>query len=370
MKIAIVHDWLVTYAGAERVLEQIINLYSDADIFSLIDFLPEDKRFFIKNKKVHTSFIQYFPFAKKKYRSYLPFFPKAIESFDLSGYDLIISVSHCVAKGVKITKNQKHICVCCSPVRYAWDLRQQYLEEAGLNKGIKKILANFLLDYVKNWDIKTVDRVTNYISISKYIMERVKNNYNRNSTVIYPPVDINKFELYEKKDDFYLTASRMVPYKKIPLIAEAFSHMPEKKLIIIGDGPDFDKVKKVSGRNVELLGWRDDDVLKDYMSRAKAFIFAAEEDFGIVPVEAQACGTPVIAFGKGGAVETVIDGVTGSFFNEQSVESIVDAVNRFENNYSNFSPEKIRQNAERFSVQRFQKEFSDFVSYITPNKQP
>ncbi len=368
MKIAIVHDWLVTYAGAERILEQIVNLYPDADIFSLIDFLPDDKRFFIKNKKVNTSFIQHFPFAKKKYRSYLPFFPMAIESFDLSGYDLIISISHCVAKGVKITKNQKHICVCCSPVRYAWDLRQQYLEESNLNKGIKRILANFLLDYIKNWDIKTVNRVTDYISISKYIMERVKNNYNCNSTVIYPPVDVEKFQLCEKKENFYLTASRMVPYKKIPLIAEAFSKMSDKKLVIIGNGPEFDKVKRVSGRNVELLGWRDDDVLKYYMSKAKAFVFAAEEDFGIVPVEAQSCGTPVVAFGKGGASETVVDGVSGLFFNEQSVESIIDAVKRFEDSYDNFDPVRIRENAERFSVERFKKEFSDFVSRTANQK--
>ncbi len=363
MKIAIVHDWLVTYAGAERVLEQIIDLYPDADLFSLINFLPENKRFFIKNKKVKTSFIQYLPFAKKKYRSYLPLFPFAIESFDLSGYDLVISVSHCVAKGVKIDKKQKHICVCCSPVRYAWDLREQYLEEAGLNIGIKKIIANFLLDYIKNWDIKTIDRVSDYVAISKYIAERIKNNYKRDSSVIYPPVDVNKFKLCEKKEDFYLTASRMVPYKKIPLIVEAFSKMPDKKLVVIGDGPEFEKVKKVANKNIEILGYQEDDILRSYMERAKAFVFAAEEDFGIVPVEAQACGTPVIAYGKGGATETVIDGETGVFFYEQSVESIIDVVNNFEKSFV-FDPLKIRKNAERFSVERFRKEFSDFVKSV------
>lgn len=363
MKIAIVHDWLVTYAGAERVLEQIVDLYPQADLFSLIDFLPEDKRFFIKNKKVKTSFIQYLPFARKKYRSYLPLFPTAIESFDLSNYDLIISISHCVAKGVKTKPGQKHICICCSPVRYAWDLREQYLNEVGLDKGFRSVLANYILDYIKNWDFKTVDRVTDYISISKYIAERVKKNYNRDSFVIYPPVDVNKFELCEKKENFYLTASRMVPYKKIPLIVEAFSKMPEKRLVVIGDGPEFEKVKKVSGRNIELLGYQDDRVLLDYMSKAKAFIFAAEEDFGIVPVEAQACGTPVIAYGKGGAGETVINGKTGLFFGEQSQVSLSEVVNSFEK--MSFNALEIRKNAERFSIERFKKEFKEFVNRNT-----
>lgn len=364
MRIAIIHDWLVTYAGAERVLEQIINLYPDADLFSLIDFLPEDKRFFIKNKKVKTSFIQYFPFAKKKYRSYLPLFPTAIESFDLSDYDLIISISHCVAKGVRIKSKQKHICVCCSPVRYAWDLREQYLREVGLDKGFKSVLANILLDYIKNWDFKTANRVTNYIAISKYIAERIKKNYNCDSLVIYPPVDVNKFKLCEKKENFYLTASRMVPYKKIPLIVEAFSKMPDKKLIVIGDGPEFEKVKKVSGRNIELLGYQNDKVLAGYMEKAKAFVFAAEEDFGIAPVEAQACGTPVIAYGRGGVLETVINGITGVFFAEQTVNSMIEAVNSFEKNSDKFHPYEIRKNAERFSIERFKQEFLNFVDNV------
>ncbi|MCM8819715.1 MAG: glycosyltransferase family 4 protein [Candidatus Omnitrophica bacterium] len=364
MKVAIVHDWLVTYAGAERVLEQIINLFPDADLFSLIDFLPKDKRFFIKNKKVKTSFIQYLPFAKTKYRNYLPLFPTAIESFDLSGYDLIISVSHCVAKGVKVRKDQKHICVCCTPVRYAWDLREEYLREAGLNLGFKQVLSNFILNYIKKWDLKTVDRVKYYIAISNYIAERIRKNYNIESYVIYPPVDVSKFEVWSKKEDFYLTASRMVPYKKIPLIARAFSMMPDKKLVIVGDGPEFNKVKEVSGKNIELLGYKDDEDLREYMKKARAFVFAAEEDFGIVSVEAQASGTPVIAYGKGGSLETVIDGKTGIFFHKQEVESIIDAVSRFERQIDRFDPIEIRKNAERFSVDRFKREFSGFVENI------
>jgi len=360
MRIAIIHDWLVTYAGAERVLEQIVNLFPNAELFSLIDFLPENKRFFIKNKKVNTSFIQYLPFAKTKYRSYLPLFPTAIERFNLSDYDLIISSSHCVAKGVKVNANQTHICYFHTPVRYAWDLREQYLSEANLDKGIKKIVANKVLDYIKDWDIRTINRINYAVCNSNYIKERIRKNYGINAVVIYPPVDISKFDVCGKKENFYLTASRMVPYKKIPLIAEAFSKMPDKKLIIIGDGPEFEKVKKVAGSNVELLGYQEDNILKEYMKKAKAFVFAAEEDFGIVPVEAQACGTPVIAYGKGGALETVIDGVSGTFFKEQTAESIISAVNSFEK--MNFDPLKVRRNTERFSVDRFKTEFTNFVN--------
>ncbi|MEF3279929.1 MAG: glycosyltransferase family 4 protein [Elusimicrobiota bacterium] len=359
MKIAIVHDWLVTYAGAERVLEQIVDIYPDADLFSLIDFLPENKRFFIKNKKVKTSFIQYMPFAKTKYRSYLPLFPTAVESFDLSEYDLVISSSHCVAKGAKVPENALSICYFHTPVRYVWDMREQYLIESNLDRGIKRIVADFILDYIKRWDIKTINNFKYYIANSNYIKQRILNNYKRESFVIYPPVDIEKFKLCDKKEDYYLTASRMVPYKKIDLIVKAFSNMPDKKLVVIGDGPDFDKVKKVASKNIELLGWQEDNVLKDYLSKAKAFIFAAEEDFGILPVEAQACGTPVIAYGKGGALETVVEMVSGIFFNEQSVVSIINAVNRFEK--MSFNYKKIRENAERFSIERFKKEFKEFV---------
>ncbi len=362
MKIAIIYDWLVTYAGAERVLEQIINLYPEADLFSLIDFLPEDKRFFIKNKKVKTSFLQHLPFVRNKYRSYLPLMPLAAESFDLSLYDLVISVSHCVAKGVKTGKKQKHICVCCSPVRYAWDLREQYLEETGLNRGIKGLLANYLLDRIKAWDLKTSGRVNEFVAISNYIAERIKRNYLRESFVIYPPVDVDKFELHEKKENFYLTASRMVPYKKIPLIAKTFSTMPDKKMVIIGAGPEFEKVKAAAGKNVEILGYQSDEVMKDYMQRAKSFVFAAEEDFGIVPVEAQACGTPVITYGRGGARETIVEGKTGIFFREQTVDSLAEAVNKFESMPGAFEPTEIRRNAERFSINRFKAEFSRFVN--------
>lgn len=361
MKIAVIHDWLVTYAGAERVLEQVLELFPAADLFSLIDFLPPEQRFFIKGKKVKTSFLQQLPFASRRYRRYLPIMPFAIESLDVSGYDLIISVSHAVAKNVKTRPGQKHICLCCSPMRYAWDLRQQYLREGNLDTGFKGWLANFTLDQIKAWDLKATPRVTDFVAISKYIAQRIKGDYGRDSTVIYPPVYVDKFELVGKKEDFYVTASRMVPYKRIPLIVEAFTAMPDRKLVVVGDGPEFARAKAKAGPNVEMVGYKEEAELKSYLQRARAFVFAAEEDFGIAPLEAQSCGTPVLAYGRGAVRETVVDGVTGLFFDEQSVPAIVEAVKQFEAASGRFNATEIRKNAERFSSARFKREFSDFI---------
>jgi len=364
MKVAIVHEWLVNYAGSEKVLEQMLNAFPDADLYSLVDFLPEDQRGFIMHKKVHTSFLQRFPLAKTKYRSYLPLMPTAIERLDMSGYDLVISSNHCVAKGVITKHNQKHICMIYTPVRYAWDLKEQYLQESGLDKGLKGLIARGILSYIRNWDRRTVDNVDEFIAISKYIQERVKKHYNRDSVVIYPPVDVDKFTLQENKEDFYLTVSRMVPYKKIDLLVDVFTEMPDKKLVVIGEGPDFAKIKSKAGKNIVLMGYQPFDILKEKMQKAKAFVFAAEEDFGIAPVEAQACGTPVIALGKGGALETVVsDGnnPTGVFFSEQSVPSLQAAIQEFEAHIDQFTPQACRTNAERFSVERFRKEFKTFV---------
>ncbi|MFC1855045.1 glycosyltransferase family 4 protein [Thermodesulfobacteriota bacterium] len=362
MKIAIIQDWLVTYAGSERVLEQIINIYPDADLYSLVDFLPEGKRGFIKNKEVNTSFIQKLPFAKKKYRGYLPFMPLAIEQFDLSEYDLIISSSHAVAKGVLTSVNQIHVCYCHTPIRYAWDLYHQYLKEAGLTKGLKAKLAKLVLHYIRIWDSTTANRVDKFIANSAHTAKRIKKIYDRDAVVIYPPVDVDGSELVDNKDDFYFTASRMVPYKKIDLIVEAFSKMPDKKLIVIGDGPDFKKVSSKAGSNVKILGYQPNDVLADHMKRAKAFLFAAEEDFGIIPVEAQSYGTPVIAYAKGGALETVVDGKTGLFFDKQTPDSLVSAIARFEAEINTFDSKVIKDNSESFSNSRFMKEFEDFIN--------
>lgn len=366
MKIAVVCDWLVTYAGAERVLEQILNIFPDADLFALVDFLPDNQRYFIQHKKVTTTFIQHLPKAKKKYRNYLPFMPIAIEQLNLSAYDLVISSSHCVAKGVLTGPDQVHISYVHSPIRYAWDLQHQYLQEAGLTHGLKSKIARLILHYMRIWDSRTSNGVDYFIANSHFIAKRIWKCYRRKAKVIYPPVDIEKFEYCNDKEDYYITASRIVPYKKMDLIVEAFSHMPDKKLVVIGTGPDYNKIKKKSGVNVELKGYLADNEMKRYMQHAKAFIFAAEEDFGIIPLEAQACGTPVIAYGKGGALETIrglgqSENPTGVFFSEQTVASLCNAVTEFEQHEQEISYQDCRAQAEKFGIERFKKQFEDFV---------
>lgn len=374
MKIAVVHDWLVVYGGAEKVLEQILNIYPEADLFALVDFLDEDKRDFIKDKKVKTSFIQRLPKAKTKYRNYLPLMPLAIEQLDLSKYDLIISSSYCVAKGIITSPNQVHISYVHSPIRYAWDLQHQYLKEAGLTKGLKGWLAKIILHYMRIWDTRTSNGVDYFIANSKFIAKRIWKCYRREADVIYPPVDVEAFEYCDQKEDFYLTASRMVPYKKMDLIVEAFTQMPDKKLIVIGTGPDFNKIQKIAQGhdNIKLMGYQPFSVLKEHMQKAKAFVFAAEEDFGITPVEAQACGTPVIAYGKGGALETVRglevkDNPTGVFFYKQNEESLIKAISYFENNLEKIRFEDCRKNALNFSINKFRIQMNKYIDILFEN---
>ena len=366
MRIAIIHEWLVTYAGSERVLEQMLAVYPDADLFCVIDFLDDQSRDFILGKKPTTTFIQHLPKARLKYRSYLPLMPLAIEQLDLSGYDLVISSSHAVAKGVLTGPDQLHVSCIYSPIRYAWDLQNQYLKEAGLDRGIKGWLAKWILHKIRLWDARTANGVDSFIAISHFIARRIKKSYRRESTVIYPPVDIHAFTQVDNKESFYLAASRMVPYKRIDLIVEAFSKMPDRRLVVIGDGPEFNKVKAKAGKNIEILGYQEFGVLKDHMQRARAFVYAAEEDFGIIPLEAQACGTPVIAYGKGALLETIRDLAsheepTGVFFKSQTVESIKETVEYFEKNMEGITPEACRKNAERFAPEVFRENFSRFV---------
>jgi glycosyltransferase involved in cell wall biosynthesis len=361
LKVALVHEWLTIIGGSENVFKEIASLYPEADIFTLVAQPDTIQKLGLLNHKVTTSFIQSLPFAKTKYRSYLPLFPFAVESFDLSQYDLVISSSHAVAKNVLTNSNQIHICYCHSPMRYAWDLYHQYLSEAGLQKGLKGIFAKLILHRLRTWDFISTNRVDHFIANSKYIAKRIKKVYGRDSEVIYPNVAVEDFDLVTEKEEYYFTCSRFVPYKKINLIVQAFAQMPDKKLYVIGDGPDFEKTLKVAKPNTILLGYKSFDELKKYMSRAKAFVFAAEEDFGILPVEAQACGTPVIAFRKGGALETVIENDTGIFFNEQSVSSIIEAVNNFENRQHLFDSKIIAQHAQQFSTIRFKKEILNFI---------
>jgi glycosyltransferase involved in cell wall biosynthesis len=368
VKVAIVHDWLVVSGGAEKVLKNIIECFPKADIFSIVDFLED--RECVKGKSVKTSFIQNMPLARKRYRAYLPLMPIAIEQVDLSGYDLVISSSHAVAKGVLTGPNQVHVSYVHTPIRYAWDLQHQYLTESHLSTGIKSIMARVLLHYIRGWDSRSANGVDHLLANSQFVARRIRKTYQREATVIYPPVDLANMTMCTQKDDFYVTASRMVPYKRIDLIVRTFSQTPERRLVVIGDGPEMKRIKAIASENVTILGHQPFDVLVDHLRRARAFVFAAEEDFGISVVEAQACGTPVIAFGRGGALESIIglplERPTGVFFGEQTPESLLAAISRFERNANLFDPRACRRNAERFSSENFKAALMDFIDSRLP----
>lgn len=361
MKVAFVHEWFNTWAGSEKVLEVMLSVFPDASVFSLIDVMADEHRKAIGGGRIQTTFLQKIPYIKNFYRSTLPLMPLAIEQLDLSGYDLIISNSHAVAKGVITGPDQLHISYCYSPMRYAWDLQEQYLRESGIERGVRSMLARYFLHKLRIWDQQSAQHVDHFISCSRYISRRIWKAYRRESEVIYPHVETDSFVIGDRRDDFYFASSRMVPYKKMHLIAEAFAQMPDRRLIMIGDGPQFKRIRKIAPPNVTLLGYQPFPVLLDHLQRARAFIFAAEEDFGIAPLEAQACGTPVLAFGRGGATETILAGKTGLHFHEQSADAIVDIIRQFEEMEGQFDPHTIRANALRFSVDRFKAEFSAFV---------
>lgn len=361
IRVAVIHDWLPLVGGAERVLEQILEIYPHADIYTLFDFVSRDDAPFLQGKNVTTSFLQRFPKVENYYRHLLQLFPYAIEQFDLRQYELIVSSSSAVAKGVISSPDQLHICYCHSPMRYAWDLQAHYLKHTGLSSGLRSVFIRYVLHKLRMWDVISSNRVDLFVANSSYIAERINKTYRRESTVINPPVNINRFQIETKKEDFYLAASRQVPYKRIDLIVEAFKHCPDKRLIVIGDGPEHKKIKALAGPNVQILGYQPDAVMVDYMRRAKAFLFAAQEDFGILPVEAQACGTPVIAYGRGGARETVIDKRTGMLFDEQTIPSLLDALERFERLQGKFNSGEIRQHAASFSELRFRRELKQFI---------
>ena len=358
-RIAIVHDWLPVYGGAERVLEQMLQVYPDADLFSLIDALDEKGRAFLNGKPVKTSFVQRLPGGKKYYRHFFPLMPLAIEQFDFSAYDMVISSSYAFAKGVITGPRQLHLCYCHSPIRYAWDLQTQYLKESKMARGVKSWIVRGLLHFIRMWDSRTAAGVDAFMANSRFIARRIEKVYRRDAQVVYPPVNVDRFETCHDKDQYYVTASRLVPYKRMELIVEAFNAMPDRKLILIGDGPELGNLQRLAGRNVQVLGWQPHDVLRKHMQRARGFVFAGEEDFGIIMLEAQACGTPVIAYGRGGALETVVDGHTGLFFDEQEVTSLTHAIDRFESR--TWDPLECRRNAERFSAESFKNQFETFV---------
>lgn len=356
----LVHDWLPVYAGAERVLEQMIHVFPDADLYSLVDFIKKEDRGFLQHKSVETSFLQRLPFAKRAYRYYLPFAPIAVEQFDLTDHDIIVSSSYAVAKGVITRADQLHISYVHSPIRYAWDLYPE-LNGSGRMRGLRGLMARLVLHYMRLYDVSTAQRVDLFLANSHHVARRIWKTYRRPAHVIYPPVDVDRFTLTTDKDDYYLAMSRLVPYKRIDLIVDAFTEMPDKELVVIGDGPEYDALRKKAGPNVTMLGYQPNEAVAHYMEHARAFVFAAEEDFGIVPVEAQACGTPVIAYGRGGVTETVEPGVTGVFFDKQTVAAVQRAVQKFERIEPTFTPSVLREHAERFAPHVFREAFAEFV---------
>lgn len=365
LRVAVVHEWLEHYAGSERVVEQMLALFPQADLFVIADFMPASERGFLNGRAVRTSFIQRLPLAKKHFRLYLQLLPLAIEQFDLSGYDLILSSSHAVAKGVITGPGQLHVSYVHSPMRYAWDLQAQYLRQSGLDRGIKGLYARWLLHYMRTWDVRTANGVDVFIANSNYIAERIYKVYRREAIVVPPPVDVDSFRpAGQRSGDAYIAASRFVPYKRMDLIVRAFAAMPDRRLIVIGDGPDRAAVSAIAEgcRNIELRAPVPHAELVALMQDAKAYIHAAEEDFGITMVEAQACGTPVIAYGRGGALDIISEpGRTGVLFADQTPESLVAAVNRFEQSQPPVTPEACRTNALRFSVTAFKTRLSGVI---------
>lgn len=366
MKIAIVHDWLATNGGAEKVLKNIIDIYPNADVFSIVDFLSfENRAEILHNKFTKTTFIQKLPFAKKYFRYYLPLFPKAIESLNFDDYDLIISSSWAFAKGIKKRQNQIHICYCHTPIRYAWDLYDEYISNLS---GFKKILVKLTLSYIKKWDIASLNRVDHFIANSNFVKERIERIYKKEAKVIYPPVEIRKFNPIETQKEHYITISRLVPYKKTKLIVEAFNEMPNLKLIVIGKGEEMAEIKKIAKANVMILGYQNEEKLIQYLQKSYAFVYAAIEDFGIVLTQALSCGIPVIGLNEGGSKEIIRDKKYGILFNKQEKQDIIQAVKKMQKHHSDFDKTTISSYASRFSSDIFKDKFSNFVKEICKEK--
>lgn len=357
MKVALIHDWLVNYGGAERCLEVFLELYPASTVFTSV-YDPKKLSQSLKNIDVKTSFIQNLPFSKSKYMNYLPLMPHAFESFDLKGYDLVISISHAVAKGVKKDKKALHICYCLTPMRYAWDMKEDYSKYKEFNF-IKQTAFNLLIDKFRDWDVKSCNGVDDFVAISDFVRQRIKKYYGRRSEVIYPPVETEIFVPGAKDEDYYLVVSRLVPQKRIDIIVRAFNILG-LPLKIIGEGREAKNLKKEAKDNIEFLGTLSDKEISKHLAECKALVFASLEDFGITPLEAQSAGRPVIALGKGGAMETVINGKTGVYFDEQTPESIVLAVKKFQT--MSFDKSAARENAKRFSRDVFKEKIASYIS--------
>lgn len=367
MKYALVHEWLTPKAtgGSELVVQEILNCL-EADLYALIDFESTNPQSYLFGRAIGKTFLQNLPGSQNGVQKYLPFLPLAIEQLDLRAYNMILSSSHTVAKGVLTSPEQMHVCYCHTPMRFAWDLTFDYLHSSQMGQGGQGILTRYLLHRLRQWDVITANRVDYFIANSQNTARRIWRCYRRSATVIYPPVNIDRFPFLSSKQDFYVTVSRLVSYKQVALIVQAFNQL-KLPLFVIGNGPELAAIRKLAQPNVQVLGAQPDEVVEKYMSQAKAFVYAACEDFGIAVVEAQACGTPVIAYGAGGALETVLDICqhpdtgTGLFFAAQTVAALIEAVEKFETCAQNFHPELIRTHASQFAPTIFQKRYLDFV---------
>ena len=367
MKLALVHDWLTGMRGGEKCLEALCRRFPDAELFTLLHS-PGRTSPAIERMRITTSFLQHLPGISRHYRYWLPLMPRAIESLKIpDDVDLVVSFSHAVAKSVQPPPGVPHVCYCFTPMRYAWQLRRDYFSE---RRGVGLSAAReALLDQIRRWDRETADRVTHYVAISETIAGRIAECYGRTSTVIYPPVDT---EFYTpapvSRDDFYLCVSALAPYKRLDLAIAACQRLG-RRLVVIGAGPESRRLARTAGAGVELLGWRSDADIRDYLRRCRALLFPGQEDFGIVPVEAQACGTPVIAYSCGGATETVLAASermvgSGVFFDEQTPESLCEAILWLERHGSQFSPAVARQQALKFNALRYERELVGYLEQV------
>jgi glycosyltransferase involved in cell wall biosynthesis len=365
-RVVLVHDWLTGMRGGEKCLEVLCRRWPDAPLYTLLH-KPGSVSPTIEDRQPYTSFLQRFPRVHDYYRYLLPLMPFAVESWRLRRCDLVVSFSHCVAKAVRPPRGVPHVCYCFTPMRYAWHMRTAYF--ADRLRGLMAAALERFLGLLRDWDRRTAERVTHFIAISRAVQERIAECYGRTSAVIYPPVDTEFYTpSHIRREDYYLAVSAFAPYKRLDLAIEACAKL-NRLLVVIGTGQDEARLKRLAGPHVRFLGWQTDEVIRDHMRRCRALLFPGEEDFGIVPVEAMACGTPVIAFGRGGATETVVSlggrrEPTGLWFEEQTTECLADALLTFEKSMKDFEPMAVRRQALRFNERRFAEEMFAYLDNV------
>jgi glycosyltransferase involved in cell wall biosynthesis len=362
-RVALVHDWLTGMRGGERCLEVFCELFPDAPLFTLLH-VPGSVSPVIERRRIVTSFVQRLPGAASRYRHYLPLFPAAARSLDVRDFDLVVSLSHCVAKGVRTRAGALHVCYCFTPMRYVWDLYDEYLGDAALPV---RLAMPPVAAALRRWDRRTAS-VGHFVGISRFVADRIRRAYGREADVIYPPVDLSRFRPVARTDGFYLVVSALVPYKRVDLAVAAATRLG-RRLVVVGTGPEARRLEALAGPTVEFLGWRSDADVADLYARCRAVLFTGVEDFGIVPLEAAAAGRPTIALGRGGVTETMVglgseapgEAPTALFFHEQTVQAVCDAVHRFERVEERFDPSALRRRAGRFDRTRFHSEVKAYL---------